>query len=52
MKAQTTVSNLTQCGLSISGYKKYTVSGVTFYFNAFMFLSPRTKNKDLIEYTS
>ena len=29
MKAQTTVSYSTQCGLFISEYKKYTVSGVT-----------------------
>ena len=27
-EAQTTVSNSTQCGLFISEYKKYTVSGV------------------------
>ena len=32
MEAQTTVSNSTQCGLFISEYKKYTVSGVTFSF--------------------
>jgi len=29
MEAQTTVSYSTQCGLFISEYKKYTVSGVT-----------------------
>ena len=29
MKAQTTVSNSTQCGLFIGEYKKYTLSGVT-----------------------
>jgi len=33
MEAQTTVSNSTQCGLFISGYKKFTLSGVTFSFN-------------------
>jgi len=32
MEAQTTVSNSTQCGLLIGVYKKYTVSGVTFFF--------------------
>jgi len=32
MEAQTTVSNSTQCGVFISEYKKYTVSGVTFSF--------------------
>ena len=29
METQTTVSNSTQCGLFISEYKNYTVSGVT-----------------------
>ena len=29
MEAQTTVINSTQCGLFISEYKKYAVSGVT-----------------------
>ena len=32
MEAQTTVSNLTQCGLFSGEYKKYTLSGVTFSF--------------------
>ena len=32
MEAQTTVSNSTQCGVFISEYKNYTVSGVTFFF--------------------
>ena len=32
MEAQTTVSNSTQCGLFIGEYKKYTLSGVTFFF--------------------
>ena len=34
MEAQATVSNSTQCGVFISEYKKYTVSGVTFSFKA------------------
>ena len=32
-EAQTTVSILTQCGLFIGEYNKYTLSGVTFSVN-------------------
>ena len=38
MEAQTTVSNSTQCGLFISEYKKYTVSGVAFSFKHDVYL--------------
>ena len=45
MEAQTTVSNSSQCGLFISEYKKYTLSGVTFSFNK---LTPEPPVKALL----